>query len=76
MAIDSFYQADPEGKLRTMIWKTKTFDELTTRELYEILKSRAEIFVKEQGINYVDDACDIIRTNWWEPSKIKRLALI
>ncbi len=32
----------------------KKFDELTTKELYEILKARAEIFIKEQGINYQD----------------------
>lgn len=32
----------------------KRFDELTTKELYEILKSRAEIFVVEQNINYND----------------------
>ena len=32
----------------------KNFDELTKTELYEILKSRAEIFVKEQKISYVD----------------------
>lgn len=32
----------------------KTFDELTTKELYEILKARAEIFVVEQNIKYVD----------------------
>ena len=37
-----------------MEWKIKTFDELTTSELFEILKSRAEIFVKEQKISYVD----------------------
>ncbi len=37
-----------------MCWKIKTFSELTTQELYEILKSRAEVFVKEQGIVYVD----------------------
>lgn len=37
-----------------MMWMAKSFDELTTRELYEILKSRAEIFIKEQDINYVD----------------------
>lgn len=35
-------------------WTAKTFDELTTRELYEILRVRAEVFVKEQGINCVD----------------------
>lgn len=32
----------------------KTFDELTTNELYEILKARGEIFVVEQNINYQD----------------------
>lgn len=32
----------------------KKFDELTTKELYEILKSRAEVFIKEQNINYQD----------------------
>lgn len=32
----------------------KTFDELTTIELYEILKARAEIFIMEQNINYQD----------------------
>lgn len=33
---------------------TKKFDELTTTELYEILKARAEIFIMEQNINYQD----------------------
>lgn len=37
-----------------MNWTIKTFDELTKNELYEILKSRAEVFVKEQKISYVD----------------------
>lgn len=32
----------------------KKFNELTTTELYEILKSRAEIFIIEQNINYQD----------------------
>lgn len=32
----------------------KTFQELTTTELYEILKARAEIFIMEQQINYQD----------------------
>ena len=31
---------------------SKYFDELTTKELYEILKARAEIFVVETGENY------------------------
>lgn len=37
-----------------MSFYAKRFDELTTRELYEILRSRAEIFVVEQKISYVD----------------------
>ncbi|SEF98269.1 GNAT family N-acetyltransferase [Lachnospira multipara] len=32
----------------------KTFDELTSKEVYEILKARAEIFVVEQNIVYQD----------------------
>jgi len=32
----------------------KEFKELTTIELYEILKARAEIFIMEQQINYRD----------------------
>ena len=37
-----------------MNWAIKTFDQLTGKEIYEILKSRAEVFVKEQKISYVD----------------------
>lgn len=37
-----------------MSFYAKKFDELSTRELYEILRSRAEIFVAEQNIRYVD----------------------
>ena len=32
----------------------KTFDELTTVELYEILRLRSEVFVVEQDCNYQD----------------------
>lgn len=35
-------------------WITKTFDELSLHEVYEILRARAEVFVKEQGIRCVD----------------------
>ena len=37
-----------------MNWKFKKFDELTTNELYEILKLRAEVFVVEQDCPYQD----------------------
>lgn len=32
----------------------KTFEELTGKEVYEILKARAEIFLMEQNIMYLD----------------------
>ncbi len=38
----------------TMQWKIKTFNELTTAELYEILRIRAEVFVVEQTCVYQD----------------------
>ncbi len=34
------------------IWKTKTFSELTTIELYELLKLRVDVFVVEQTCPY------------------------
>ncbi len=37
-----------------MTFYAKTFNELTAVEVYEILKSRAEIFVGEQKIMYID----------------------
>ena len=38
----------------TLHWSAKFFDELNARELHGILRSRAEIFIQEQGIHYVD----------------------
>ena len=35
-------------------WKTKTFDELSTKELYQILRLRSEVFVVEQNCVYQD----------------------
>ncbi|MEW9054136.1 MAG: GNAT family N-acetyltransferase [Neobacillus sp.] len=37
-----------------MNYKIKKFNELTTKELYEILKVRAEVFVVEQNCVYQD----------------------
>lgn len=36
------------------VWKIKTFSELTTPELYEIIKARVNVFVVEQGCPYPD----------------------
>ncbi len=35
-------------------WKIKTFDELSTQELYQILRLRSEVFVVEQNCVYQD----------------------
>ena len=46
---------------------TKHFSELTTRELYEILKTRQEIFVVEQNCPYMDiDDLDLDATHIFE----------
>ncbi len=42
-----------EGKI-TLNFNAKYFNELTTSELYEILKARAMVFVIEQKILYLD----------------------
>lgn len=36
------------------VWKVKSFEELTTTELYQILLLRAEVFVVEQDCPYQD----------------------
>lgn len=42
------------GSVINMNFKVKTFEELTAAELYEILKSRAEVFMLEQNIKCQD----------------------
>lgn len=37
-----------------MIWKIKSFEEITTSELYEIVKARVDVFVVEQDCPYPD----------------------
>ena len=38
--------------MENFIWKIKTFDELSTKELHSILKARIDIFVVEQNCPY------------------------
>ncbi|MGB8192310.1 MAG: GNAT family N-acetyltransferase [Chitinophagaceae bacterium] len=38
----------------SLIWKCKTFDELSAQELYAILQLRSEVFVVEQNCVYLD----------------------
>ena len=42
------------AKEKGIYMNIKTFEELTTREVYEILKARCSVFVMEQNIHYLD----------------------
>lgn len=47
-------------------WKIKTFSELTTTELYEIIKARINVFVVEQHCPYADlDDYDQLALHLW-----------
>lgn len=39
---------------KTIIWKVRTFQELTVPELYKILKARCDVFIVEQNCPYPD----------------------
>ena len=55
------------------VGRIQTFDELSTRELYEILRVRSAVFVLEQNCNYVDmDGIDFraIHVALWQGSEI------
>ncbi|MBU4538770.1 MAG: GNAT family N-acetyltransferase [Weeksellaceae bacterium] len=40
--------------MNNVVWKIKTFPELSTKELYQILKIRQEVFIVEQTCYYLD----------------------
>jgi ElaA protein len=40
--------------MSNIIWKIKSFEEITTSELYEIIKARVDVFVVEQDCPYPD----------------------
>lgn len=49
-----------------MTWILKSFEQLSTRELYEILKLRTEIFVLEQECAYLEvDGKDLSSFHLW-----------
>lgn len=37
-----------------LTWKLKQFNELSNEELYQVLRLRSEVFVVEQGCNFMD----------------------
>lgn len=52
--------------MTNLVWKIKRFSELTTEELYKILKIRQEVFVVEQECFYLDaDNYDQKATHLW-----------
>ncbi len=56
-----------------MDFKVKWFKELTSSELYELLKARAEIFVVEQDVAYQDlDGIDYdsLHCYFWDDGKV------
>lgn len=40
--------------MSNIIWKVKSFEEMTTSELYEVIKARVDVFVVEQNCPYPD----------------------
>ena len=40
--------------MNNIIWKIKSFEEISTSELYEIIKARVDVFVVEQNCPYPD----------------------
>lgn len=49
-----------------LIWKIASFDQLSTAELYAILKLRSEVFVVEQNCPYLDaDGFDADAVHLW-----------
>lgn len=47
--------------MEDIIWKLSSFDELSNKEIYEILKLRSEVFVVEQNCVYLDaDGLDYV----------------
>ncbi len=57
------------------VWKIKTFSEITTNELYEIIKARINVFVVEQNCPYPDlDDNDQKAVHLWAEKKGEVLA--
>ncbi|MCB1135983.1 MAG: GNAT family N-acetyltransferase [Chlamydiia bacterium] len=60
-------------------WKWQTFDELTGLEQYEMHRLRQEVFMLEQGCNYLDaDGVDLIahHASCWEKHRLAAYARV
>lgn len=58
--------------MENTVWNIKTFDELSTTELHDILKVRMEVFVVEQSCPYAEiDGSDKLAIHIWAEFKGK-----
>ena len=61
--------------MKDITWKIKSFEELSSKELYEILKVRQEVFVVEQTCYYLDaDGYDEKALHLWAEKQGKIVA--
>lgn len=61
--------------MKNVVWRIKNFGELSTKELYEILKTRQEVFVVEQTCYYLDaDGSDEKAVHIWGEAEGKIVA--
>lgn len=61
--------------MENITWSIKSFEELSTKELYEILKVRQEVFVVEQTCYYLDaDGSDEKALHLWAEKQGKIVA--
>ena len=61
--------------MKDIVWKIKSFEELSSKELYEILKVRQEVFVVEQTCYYLDaDGYDEKALHLWAEKQGKIVA--
>lgn len=52
--------------MEPITWKIKTFDDLSTIELHQIIKARIDVFVVEQNCPYSEvDGCDPKAIHLW-----------
>ena len=60
---------------RSIVWKIKPFSQLSTEELYQILKIRQEVFIVEQTCYYLDaDGYDQQAVHIWAEKEGEILA--
>lgn len=61
--------------MNDIIWKIKSFENLSNKELYEILKLRQEVFIVEQTCYYLDaDGYDEKAVHLWAEKEEQILA--